>query len=408
MHRKKIRRWHKLLSASGIIVAVFGALVAPSAIALPGGPIPDGIYGPRFTKEQTFEVYFDFQQNVLGLENSDLYFTGSASGCQLDPIPQIPLLSVSVTMRDCSDGSLQINLKADSIKYDNDVTGPDVDFQGVTTLIDRTPLLITIAERSNITETSNFEWVIDLNHPFVPSQSYSLELIGPGCLIAGTRATSTGIAVSVSNCLSSTNAQLVIWPDAFTDLYGNRGPSQKIYSAQVYMNFSPPPPTPTASPTPTPTATATASPTPTPTSTPTPSATTAVAIPVEPPPAPPVEPPAAEAAPEPVLEPIAEIDQGELAVTPSPISILPKVKFTRIPVAKPIATTQMPEPELPVVDYVPPVTVAPVLESEPEPESFDWQPIGYGAIFAGLSALGVGGVLFMRRVKLGRRALRFS
>ena len=89
MHRKKTRRWHKLLSVSGIIVAVFGMFYVPAANAQLGGPAPDGLYGPTFSKDDNQIWYLDLPNNAVGFENTDLYVTGTATGCKIDSIPNM-------------------------------------------------------------------------------------------------------------------------------------------------------------------------------------------------------------------------------------------------------------------------------------------------------------------------------
>ncbi len=113
MHRKKTRRWHKLLSVSGIIVAVFGMFYVPSANAQLGGPVPTGLYGTTFSKDDNQIWYLDLPSNVVGFENTDLYVTGTATGCKIDSIPNMVGFSFGFWVRGCSDGNYRLNLKAE-------------------------------------------------------------------------------------------------------------------------------------------------------------------------------------------------------------------------------------------------------------------------------------------------------
>ena len=414
MHRKHIRRWHKLLSVSGIIVAVFGALLAPTANAQVGGPTPDGIYGPAFSNQATQTVYLDFPTNVVGLENKDLYFTGTATGCLLNQIPNVTAFSFAVQVSGCSDGKYRLNLKAESISYTNGKTGPTTDFVGAETWLNRSPLSVSFVNPPTAVSTSDIEWLVEINHPINPSELYSFELLGSGCTLVSNTTVVNTVLVKVTGCRSGSTAALVIWEDAFTNPSGGTGPTTKVFSPNVSVTYEV---APVATATPTPTPTATATPTPTPTATPTsqpapssaPTAESTVAI-VAPPP-PPAEPPTPPQPPvieqQPVAQPVVQapvIDVPEQAVVPveSISESLAQIVETRealvLSPAEPI--------EAPVVLPVRPAPVVRQISQRAE-SSINWQPLGYLAI--GLSGVSgaVGATLMLKRFLRVRR-YRFS
>lgn len=429
MHRKKIRRWHKLLSVSGIIVAVFGMLYVPAANAQLGGPTPDGIYGPSYSKDDIQMLYLDFPNNIVGLETSDLYITGTSTGCVIDPIPAVTAFSFGVWVRGCSDGFYNVNLKAESIAYQNGKTGPDIDYLGSQITVDRTNLTLQFINVPLAVSSASFEWQVAFNHPIVYTPYYNISLGGAGCGLQSTSPTSYGLSIVVYGCLPGANATLIFNAQAIQDRYGTLGPQTTTTSPTVLVNYSAPAPlpsptpalTPTASPSLNPTASPmpsvspslapTASPTITPsvapTSNPSPSDPPASVAVINPPTDPPAPPAAIQPEPAPpvVSDPAPTIVETESTVSLAPI---PVTRAKIVQVRKAIAKTEVVELPEEAVDPVitnPPI-VMPAIETEVRP-SFNWQPIGYLALAVGGAAAAVGGGLLLQRMARVRR-LKFS
>jgi hypothetical protein len=429
MHRKKIRRWHKLLSASGIIVAVFGMLYVPAANAQLGGPIPDGIYGPSFSKDDAQILYLDFPNNIVGLQTSDLYITGSATGCVIDQIPAIVGFSFGVWVRGCSDGYYNVNLKAESVAYQNGKTGPTVDYVGAQTIVDRTPLQLGFQNVPMQVTSTSLEWQITSNHLMVYLPSYDFSLTGGGCNLISTTPMTYGLSVMVDGCQPGVNASLTLNPNSIQDRFGNQGPAVAITSSPVKINIAvpTPTPTPTSSPAPTSTPSPTATPTPSvspsmtpiasPTAIPTPTPSVS-ASPSDPPvsvavAAPPIDPPAPPTAPEPqVIAPVvSQPDPAQTVVEPAvgltPIAMVRNhIVQVRKAIAVPLPVPVTPVDAQPAVIEPPAPIVQPAIETQVKPE-FNWQPLGYLAIAAGSAAAVVGGGLLIQRMMRVRR-LKFS
>ena len=417
MHRKKIRRWHKLLSVSGIIVAVFGMAFMPSATAQVGGPVPDGIYGPVYSKDSQQMVYLDFPKNISGLSTSDLYITGTSTGCVIGTIPNLIGFSFGVWVSGCSDGTYRVNLKAESVQYVNGPSGPTFDYIGSDINVDRSALQINFQNTPLQVTSSNLDFEIALNHPMVYSGMYDLTVNGLGCNILSYSPSTFGLIVHVESCQSGAHASLTINVNGLQDRFGNNGPTTAITSPAVAINLPLPTPTasasasptPTATPTPTPTATPTASasssptatPTASPTATPTatPTALAAAPEPPQPPAAPPVEPvePAVPAAP-------AQETAPESAV----VGTTPQVVYKTLTksVVRTVVKDRVVNVPGPTVTITPEPVIRTVVEQQAA-QNLDLQPIGYVAMTVGGAAGAVGIVLLMQRMARVRR-LRFS
>jgi hypothetical protein len=418
MHRKKTRRWHKLLSVSGIIVAVFGMFYVPAANAELGGPVPDGLYGPVYSKDDSQVWYLDLPNNVTGFENTDMYVTGTATGCVIDSITNGFGFSFGFWVRGCSDGNYRLNLKAESITYQNGMTGPTVDYVGSETTVDRSPLTIEFVNTPIAVEQPRLEFQIQTNHPMVYLPYYDFSISGAGCNVVTTYRTDSGLAVVIEGCLPGAKATLTLNPNSIQDKYGSNGPLNALTSSSVDVIYAvatetPPPspsPTPTSSATPTASPTATATPTPNPTNSPTASptatpssrprhtdapASVAVANP-------PTDPPAPPTAPE--SPPILEVPTEQAVSVPAPKPVVHS-KTAALPkrvVETPPIDFEV-EPPTPVIE-VP--SIAPVIEPEVR-ESFNWQPIGYLALAIGGAAATIGGGIMLQRMVRVRR-LRFG
>lgn len=458
MHRLKTRRWHKLLSVSGIIVAVFGMVAMPMANAQPGGPRPDGIYGPSFSKMDYQVQYVDFPENVAGLESTDFLITGTATGCVIGPIPNVVAYSFGIMVTGCSDGVYRLTLKAESVSYPGGPTGPTYQYRGSDTTIDRTPLQVIFQNTPVEVSTPFLQWEIAINHPFAPQSTYDLTVLGSGCSITTVQTTTFGLSVAVDGCVDGTQAGLVVNPNFIMDYFENVGPVEPVASRLVQVTYpvaipeptpaptasaeqtppSSPTPDPVASPAPTPVETATPAPTPsaTPTAEPTPTLTPSetpqavVVAPAPEPPAPPTPPtqpvpPVVQAPPEPEPEP-EPVPQPQPQPEPEPEPTvqqepLPEVSdvlvmsqpmiaelFTgREATVKPIALVQevqVEEPEPEILRETAPII--PVIETSATP-SIDWQPIGNIAIGLGGTAATVGVAIYLKRVVRVRR-LKFS
>jgi hypothetical protein len=432
MHRKKIRRWHKLLSVSGIIVAIFGMLYVPMANAVTSVPTVLGIYGNDFSSAQTQTEYVDFESDIVGLEVADFYFSGTATGCKVLSVPAVKAFSFSLQVGGCSEGSYFMHLKANSVAFENGVTGPTADFKGDPTQINRSPLSGTFENVPAQFDSTRMQWLFSTNQRIAPNPPYDFTVSGAGCFVAETGLVTTGMTIVVDGCKPGETVSLTINANALKSVYGNLGPVAAVASPAVPIvmpQAATPTPTvtPTASPTATPTASPTASPipsvspfaapteppTPTPTASPSASAapsdapaSVAVTIPPTDPPTPPVV-----VLQEPISPNVSDAEpvfaESEPSVSLAPIAITrSKIVQVRKEIAMPVVIAE-PIPEQPAIADTPALPIAvPAIETS-TPPSFNWQPIGYAAMVIGTAAGAVGGGILLQRITKVRR-MKFS
>jgi hypothetical protein len=290
MHRKQIRRWHKLLSASASVIAILGGVFMAPASAN-NAPSVDMFWADvSRTNQSTATFYLMTSSSIKNLEASDFYVFGTATGCTVeDDFSQASFHVVNV--RGCSEGTVALQLGANSISDLNLNWGPAQGIASDFTTIDRTsPVFSFDPTLSYITDPS-FNLTASVSEQVqLVDALLSPTLSGNGCSLSGVSVTPVNYVFAITSCFAGADAQVTIYANSYKDATGNLGPTQNVVS-QVVKVQSALLPLPTSSPSPTPTPTTSASPlplaSPTPTASPTPEVTvTAPAVTV-----PPIEPP---------------------------------------------------------------------------------------------------------------------
>jgi hypothetical protein len=325
MHRKHIRRWHKLISASASVIAILGGVVMAPASAN-NAPSVDMFWADvSRTNQSTATFYLMTNSAIKNFESSDLMTIGSATGCIIEGSFSPASFHV-ITVTGCSDGTVAVQLGANSISdlYDN--WGPAQGAVSDFTIIDRSapvftfdPAPTTVADGSFVLTASIDERADLIGTTMEPTLS------GEGCYFAGITYATQSITFAITGCKPAAEVSVTILAKSFVDQIGNHGPGLDVVSPVVNVKaavqaLQSPAPTPTATPMPT------ASPSATPTPVPTPEATLAVVPVVEPPSPPPAEQPAPT--PEPVFEaeqvvpfaPVASIRAIEASLVSEPVA----------------------------------------------------------------------------------------
>jgi hypothetical protein len=325
MHRKQIRRWHKLLSASASVIAILGGVVMAPASAN-NAPSVDMFWADvSRTNQSTATFYLMTNSAIKNFESSDLMTIGSATGCKIDGSFSPASFHV-ITVTGCSDGTVAVQLGANSISDLHGNWGPATGAVSDFTIIDRSapvftfdPAPTTVADGSFVLTASIDERADLIGTTMEPTLS------GEGCYFAGITYATQSITFAITGCKPAAEVSVTILAKSFVDQIGNHGPGLDVVSPVVNVKaavqaLQSPAPTPTATPMPT------ASPSATPTPVPTPEATLAVVPVVEPPSPPPAEQPAPT--PEPVFEaeqvvpfaPVASIRAIEASLVSEPVA----------------------------------------------------------------------------------------
>jgi hypothetical protein len=329
MHRKHIRRWHKLLAASASLIAILAGIFTAPASAN-SAPSVDMFWADvSRTNQSVLTFYLMTNATIKNLEASDFYVFGSASGCVVDDGFSQASFHV-VTVRGCSDGTVAVQLGANSVSDLSLNWGPSQGVASDFTTIDRAlpvfsfdPTLTSATDPSFNLTASVSEQVELVDALMSPTVS------GNGCSLSGVSIAAEKYTFAISGCMAGAESQVTIYANSYKDAIGNLGPAQNVVSQVVKVQAAVlplPTASPSTSPSPSPTSSASPLATPAPTATPTASPTpevTVVAIaqpPIEPPPAP--EPPALNPEAEAVvpMAPIASIRAIESAASSKPIA----------------------------------------------------------------------------------------
>jgi hypothetical protein len=362
MHRKQIRRWHKLLSASASVIAILaGFAIAPASAN--NVPSVDMFWADvSRTNQSTATFYLMTNSAIKNFESSDLMTIGSATGCIIEGSFSPASFHV-ITVTGCSDGTVAVQLGANSISdlYDN--WGPAQGAVSDFTIIDRSapvftfdPAPTTVADGSFVLTASIDERADLIGTTMEPTLS------GEGCYFAGITYATQSITFAITGCKPAAEVSVTILAKSFVDQIGNYGPGLDLVSPVVKVQAAvqaSPSSEPTSSATPTATPTATASPVPTP------EATLAVVPPVGPPSPPPAEQPAAM--PEPVFEaeqvvpfaPVASIRAIEGSFVIEPVAPRQPRSNTAVTLTEPLPQPKT-EVKIEPVPQAAPQAIAPV------------------------------------------------
>jgi hypothetical protein len=316
------------------------------------------------TSQSTATFYLMTNSAIKNFESSDLMTIGSATGCIIEGSFSPASFHV-ITVTGCSDGTVAVQLGANSISdlYDN--WGPAQGAVSDFTIIDRSapvftfdPAPTTVADGSFVLTASIDERADLIGTTMEPTLS------GEGCYFAGITYATQSITFAITGCKPAAEVSVTILAKSFVDQIGNHGPGLDVVSPVVNVKAAvqalpSPAPTPTATPMPT------ASPSATPSPIPTPEATLAVVPVVEPPSPPPAEQPAPT--PEPVFEaeqvvpfaPVASIRAIEASFVIEPVAPRQPRSNTAVTLTEPLPQPKT-EVKIEPVPQAAPQAIAPV------------------------------------------------
>ena len=408
MHRKHIRRWHKFLAASASLVAILGGIFAAPASAV--SPPSVDMFWPDVSRTNQSVAYFYLMTNVSikNLEPGDFLIMGTASGCTIDPNFSASSFQV-VAVSNCSDGTLALQLGANSVSDLGGNWGPTEGFSTETMTIDRTGPAFSFEPFAATSPDPSFNLIAIVSESVTLADVFKKPTVtGEGCYAAGLTLSNQAMTFAITGCKPGAQVTATIWANSYSDAIGNLGPAADVVSSVVTVAgastqavLPAPLPTETPSPAPVPTATPTASPipSPTPTSTPTPTQTaesTPVVIEQTPPPS----SPAAEV----VAEPKLEEETEALAETPATVAVQPRAAVLPFEVAPELLHEQVVEQGESAAEPQPEIVSA-VMPSKPG-ANLSWVAPAASAMATALASIGA--AMFFRKRKLVLPRLRFS
>ncbi len=418
MHRKHIRRWHKFLAASASLVALLGGIFAAPASAV--SPPSVDMFWPDVSRTNQSVAYFYLMTNVSikNLEPGDFLIMGTASGCTIDPNFSASSFQV-VAVSNCSDGTLALQLGANSVSDLSGNWGPTEGFSTETMTIDRTAPAFSFEPFAATSPDPSFNLVANVSESVTLADALKQPAVtGEGCYAAGLTLNNQVMTIAITGCKPGAQVTATIWATSYSDAIGNLGPAADVVSSVVTVagpatqavlpaplptELPSPAPTPTATPTPSPTATA--SPTPTPTQT---AQAAPVVVEQTPPPSPPAAEAVVEAVAQPIVEALAETKLDEeaevLAETPVTEAVRPRASVSTAEEAPELLQQQVVEQVVPAVEPQPEIVSA-VMPSKPG-VNLSWVTPAASVIATALAAIGA--AMFLRKRKLVLPRLRFS
>jgi hypothetical protein len=427
MHRKHIRRWHKFLAASVSLVAILaGLFVAPATAAI--GPQVDAFWADTSSTNQP-DAYFYLMTDVSlqSINPTSFNILGTATGCSIENNFYQSSFQV-ITVSGCSEGTVALQLCANSISDSLGQWGPSLGSVTSFTTIDRTPPTFSFDGWPLAEGSSYFVLTAHADSGVSPAGTLFLPTVaGDGCALASLSTPGQSVVLEITGCNDGANATVSIAANSFFDSAGNLGPAVALVSPAVAVAIAqtqvlpaptatamPSPtstPSPTATPSLTPTASASASPAPTSTQTPSPEPTQAAVAPIIENPPPPTPQPPTPPAPEPI-----DVSPEQLDLISAPIATLPTADlvertYSETPAvnraAKPAAQApveeqlSLKEPTQPVQPQI----VNTVEQSEPA-LNLSWVTPAASVLAAALAAIGA--AMFLRKRKLVLPRLRLS
>jgi hypothetical protein len=280
MHRKHIRRWHKLLAASASLIAILaGFLMAPASAN--SAPAVSMFWADvSRTNQPTLTFYLMTNVTIKNLEASDFYVFGTATGCTVDDNFSQSSFHV-VTVRGCSDGTVAVQLGANSVSDLSLNWGPPEGFATDFTTLDRTAPSFTFDQKLTSSTDPSFNLTAMASEQVELVDSLmSPTVSGTGCSLSGVSIAAEKYTFAITGCMFGAESQVTIYANSYKDAIGNMGPAQNVVSHVVKVQAATlPVPTvsPSTSPSPVPSPSSSASPlaSPTPTAIPSPSPTAA-------------------------------------------------------------------------------------------------------------------------------------
>jgi len=200
---------------SGDGLATITYNLGPSVTAFSTPVSPSNAQTPIFN--------LSFGQSVTGLTADDFTFSGSASSCYVSQVTGSGA-NYAVTVSGCTDGTLALVLKADSVM--GNAIGPVRAVQTNTITLDRTvPELNSLVKQPSSNDLIIYKAVFTENVTGLVADNTDWLVKGTGCIIQSMTGSGTEYVITISGCQDGNLAGLVLNPLAVIDPAGNIGPS---------------------------------------------------------------------------------------------------------------------------------------------------------------------------------------
>lgn len=194
---------------------------------------------PAQTNAATLNYNIQFSAGVGGLDTSDFTVGGTATGCT----PSVSGADDSWTfsLASCSEGTVTVSLKQDSITDVYGNVGPPAPVAASAVTVDRTRPTAYWTEPESPVTTTSMDYTLVFYEPVtgIASGDFSYTGTATGCVITPSSPSGIAVTVTVTGCSNGTFT-LKLNSNTVTDAAGNVGPSSARVASTVTIDHDGP------------------------------------------------------------------------------------------------------------------------------------------------------------------------
>ena len=203
------------------------------------GPSVTSFTAPNSPSNAATPVFnITFGQSVTGLTADDFTISGTATNCYVSVLAGSGA-SYAATVAGCSDGTISLTLKADTVM--GNAIGPVRPVSTTPITLDRTsPEINTLVKQTSTNDLVVYKATFTESISGLAADATDWLVKGDGCVIQSMTGSSTEFVITLSGCLDGHLAGLALNPQAVVDTAGNLGPSLLNQTGVTKIDTSPP------------------------------------------------------------------------------------------------------------------------------------------------------------------------
>ncbi len=188
------------------------------------GPSVTSFTAPASPSKAVAPVFnIRFGQSVTGLTADDFTISGTVTGCYISTLTGSGA-NYAATVSGCSDGSITLTLKVDTVN--GNAIGPVRAVSTTPITLDRTlPEISTLIKQPSTNDLIIYKAVFTESVTGLAGDSTDWLVKGTGCVIQFLTGSGTDYTITIANCSNGNLAGLVLNPLSVSDTAGNIGPS---------------------------------------------------------------------------------------------------------------------------------------------------------------------------------------
>ena len=192
------------------------------------------------TNAATLDYALTFSESVTGLVAGDFTRTGTATGCTVGA-PSGSGAAYSVAVTGCSEGTVILALKANSVSDGQANTGPASDVIAASVTIDRSGPTAAIAPPATPTNAATLDYALTFSESVTGLVAGDFTRTGTatGCTVGAPSGSGAAYSVAVTGCSEGT-VILALKANSVSDGQANTGPASDVIAASVTIDRSGP------------------------------------------------------------------------------------------------------------------------------------------------------------------------